>query len=168
MVSTDELAKRWQLEAQLRKGRIEYCKFQTLHDLVKARCIFLYSAGPIDEWTGWEELYRAPIIFYDEEMRQGKESARSKILTLESLLINGLTKFNDLSAEKRGEPLHFCEVEVENLPGCYPSTVKKFVVGIKMDNNGTCYAFSELPNLNGIIPHEQGDKWELVDAYKLD
>lgn len=171
--SFDEMIKPYELELIRRKARVEY--FRALYDVKRVELkkdikgyIFLYEAGPLDCWeNGWRNVFCAPAIFYEHEKLYGldyrEKSAYERLVELERLTIEGLTSFsNHLANDFRGEPLKFLDVEIDD----YDSQ-SSLIVCHKNDNNGTCYAWGYTPYLSEDIPHDLGDKWELVDAKAL-
>lgn len=129
-------------------------------------CIFLYSTSPLDYWDGWNNYHASHFRFYNHELLHGtspdEESAYKKCMRLEHLLVEGLTNFPELRQESRGEPIKFIEIECSDAMN---ESRSDFAICIKMDNNGTCYAFSRRPDLEELLPHDFGCEWELTDAY---
>jgi hypothetical protein len=121
--------------------------------LFKGVPLFLYESIPLDLWEGgWMEYRNAERVFFDLLKDRFREALRS----LEKLLVRGIAEFPSLFSDFRGEPIRFAFI---------PSHSKEsFIIAVKCDSNGTCYAWSELYINFKDYTLNENEEWRLVDC----
>ncbi len=170
MSELDRIAATWQEQEKQRQQRLGYAlRCPCAHSY-----IWLYESGPLDYFGGWDQFCCASHIFYEEEKKgiylqqdyppvEEDRRAMGKILSLEQLLIEGLLHFASeyLLQKHRTDNLKYCVVDLHEEK---EFGVKRFfVICLKMDNNGTCYAFSRSEKIAKLIPNDSCE-WQLHDA----
>ncbi len=161
----EEQFKDWEIREKERLERIYWCINAPIN---KDKAIFLYESSPCDDWDEWNDVCIHAANVYKEEMELGSKSKNGnpwkQIVSLEHLMVNGLIHFADVfNQELRGECLKYCFAFTKPNEGEIQS--EEPVISLKVDTNGTCYAWSYRHDLN--IPHDIDVEWKLYDARRL-
>ncbi len=169
-MNQNEQIERWEKAEEDRKSRLKWSE-GTEQYREYGEMIYLYETSPLDYWENWKNLAHASHHFYHEEINSIEDplgDAKQKLFHLERTLIYGLIYFADVFKQAfRMDGIKYCLVDEVAEEKEIRETRSVFVLALKMDNNGTCYAISHSRRIGKWIPHDFGDNWELDDAYKI-